>query len=157
MSAFIMRNESIGIILSAMHRHWDKCGGMVPRRVGKKASAKLSALSWLGNELMRMNVESVNYRYDEHTRFRRCNYAPLVRETIGDAAEDVAAVKEIACWMYQSCEMDDYKERWQWAVMERLEEVLAGIALQELGLEKWKGKAFDILTELDDWDKAPWD
>ena len=73
MSAFIMRNESIGIILSAMHKHWDKCGGMVPRRVGKKASAKLSALSWLGNELMRMNVESVNYRYDEHTRFRRCN------------------------------------------------------------------------------------
>ena len=157
MSAFIMRNEAIGIILSAMHRHWDKCGGMVPRRVGKKGGARLSALSWLGNELMRMNVESVNHRYNEHTRFRRCDYAPFVRETIGDAAEDVAAVKEIACWMYQSCEMKDYEERWQWAVMERLAEVLAGIALQELGVKSWKGEAYDILRERDEWDKAPWD
>ena len=91
------------------------------------------------------------------TRFRRCDYAPLVRETIGDAADDVAAVKEIACWMYQSCEMKGYEERWQWAVMERLAEVLAGIALQELGVKKWEGEAYDILKERDEWDKAPWD
>ena len=156
MSAFIMRNESIGIILSAMRRHWDRCGGLVPRRVGRGDGAILSALSWFGNELMRMNVESVNARYRERTRMRRFDYGPAIQQG-GGALDDVAAAKEIACWMYQSCEMEGYGDRWQWAVMDRLAEVLSGIALRGLGVEKWEGTANDALRERQEWDAAPWD
>ena len=52
----------------------------------------------LANKLKQINVESVNYRYDEKTRPTKCKMYFREDLTIDDVA------KLIACWDYQSCE-----------------------------------------------------
>lgn len=52
----------------------------------------------LANKLKTINIESVNYRYDEKTRKSKCN----IKKTKEITANDFAVL--FSCWAYQSCE-----------------------------------------------------
>lgn len=52
----------------------------------------------LADQLKRINIQSVNYRYSEKTRATRCKLSA----TDGLTHSDI--VKLIQCWDYQSCE-----------------------------------------------------
>lgn len=53
----------------------------------------------LANKLKSINIESVNYRYNEKTCKSKCK---LVINSVPYSNDDVA--KLIKCWDYQSCE-----------------------------------------------------
>lgn len=57
----------------------------------------------IANELKRENIKSVNYRYKEATRFKKCN----IDQADVLPPEDVVALCD--CLDYQSCEHPDYK------------------------------------------------
>lgn len=52
----------------------------------------------LANKLKAININSVNYRYNEKTRKSKCN----IKKTKVITANDFAAL--FSCWAYQSCE-----------------------------------------------------
>ena len=52
----------------------------------------------LANKLKKINIESVNYRYNEKSRAVRCKMG----KTLVIGANDFAAL--FSCWDYQSCE-----------------------------------------------------
>lgn len=52
----------------------------------------------LANKLKRINMQSVDYRYNEKTRFSKCK----INDYLQINANDFAAL--FACWDYQSCE-----------------------------------------------------
>ncbi len=54
----------------------------------------------LADNLKRINIESVNYRYNEKTPKRKCKVNKTVNSVF--SARDIA--KLIECWDYQSCE-----------------------------------------------------
>lgn len=54
----------------------------------------------LANKLKAINIESVNYRYNEKTPKRKCKITRIVGMVF--SASDIE--KLIACWDYQACE-----------------------------------------------------
>lgn len=52
----------------------------------------------LANKLKKINIESVNYRYDDTMRKSKCS----IKKTTEITANDFAAL--FSCWDYQSCE-----------------------------------------------------
>jgi len=58
----------------------------------------------LANTLKRENIKSVNYRYREKTRFKKCDTS---KADLGVSPADVVALCD--CLDYQSCEHPDYK------------------------------------------------
>ena len=54
----------------------------------------------LADNLKRINIESVNYRYNEKTPKRKCKINGILDNVF--SARDIA--KLIACWDYQACE-----------------------------------------------------
>lgn len=52
----------------------------------------------LANKLKKINIDSVNYRYNEKSRAVRCK----MDKTMEIGANDFAAL--FACWDYQACE-----------------------------------------------------
>lgn len=53
----------------------------------------------LANRMKRVNINSVNYRYNESTKYRKCS---MKQVCIIYSKHDIA--KLIDCWDYQSCE-----------------------------------------------------
>jgi hypothetical protein len=81
MSAFIMNDSDFYLIAKAVQ----------PSNVGEFADM-----------LKRININSVNFRYNEKTRFYKCKFPDVV----SNIAPNINRVKDlINCWTYQSCEM----------------------------------------------------
>lgn len=55
--------------------------------------------------LLRENIRSVNYRYDEHGRTRKFTAAEIDRAPVLSAD---ALLKQVHCLRYQSCERPDF-------------------------------------------------
>lgn len=72
-----------------------------------ESAGKLKDLSGMAQEiadaLKRENIKSVNYRYREKTRFKKCDI--LKADVL--PPEDIVALCD--CLDYQSCEHPDYK------------------------------------------------
>lgn len=58
----------------------------------------------LADQLKRVNIQSVNYRYGEKTRATRCKLVATPGLTHADI------MQLVACWSYQSCEKSDSLE-----------------------------------------------
>lgn len=64
-------------------------------------------IQYLANKLKSINIDSINYRYNENTRKSKCkiiNDFNTVRYTKYDI------IRLIQCWDYQSCEKGDNQE-----------------------------------------------
>ncbi len=56
----------------------------------------------LADKLKSINIQSVNYRYNEKTKKTKCK---LTRDNINYSTSDI--IRLIQCWNYQSCEKGD--------------------------------------------------
>ena len=57
----------------------------------------------LANKLKRINIASVNYRYNEKTKNSKCKF--IINDTVKYTGSDI--IRLIQCWSYQSCEDDN--------------------------------------------------
>lgn len=74
----------------------------------------------LGKEFLKLNIESVNYRYNDNENFEYAeNYK--FKDTNCNL---VQAIKSIRFLMYQSCEIEGYKNNRTYQKMERLKNYL---------------------------------
>ena len=161
MSAFVVSNKSIACVLRAMDQKWEKCGNLLP---AGRHKTKEDILNSFGNELLKMNIDSVNYRYDDSIKARKVNFKKML-DGDGNSFKALAcAVKQIRCWEYQSCELDYYDGYWQWVVMDKLHNVLLDRCMEEMG-EVFVGdkgdaqsyeRKFDKLSRTDEYDRAMW-
>ena len=82
-------------------------------------------LSRIGKKFLRLNIESVNYRYSENTDF---DYAENYNFKDTDASIK-QAIKNLSCLMYQSCEEENYKEKTTYKQLEKLKELYTSAML----------------------------
>jgi len=70
---------------------------------GKAPPSNEEAMRWIGQQLLRENVRSVNYRYGERDRVGK--YEPPKPD---GSLKAIAIAKLLECLDYQSCERRDY-------------------------------------------------
>ena len=58
----------------------------------------------LSNKLKAINIDSVNYRYNEKSRKTKCNTTEFDEINIGNIANKYEMLQLISCWNYQACE-----------------------------------------------------
>jgi|688.fasta_scaffold178836_7 hypothetical protein len=101
----------------------------------------------IANELFKENLDSVNFRYSEVTKFKKwtslvpnLNVLPLVE-----------LYKAILCLDYQSCEHDGWYESKAQTLLNNLIAVIVPKILKEFNLT-----TEDEIASLDAYTKAPW-
>lgn len=57
--------------------------------------------------LKRININSVNYRYSENTRFRKVKFPDTIQDS---KLTKLEIIRLIECWKYQACEMPNNLE-----------------------------------------------
>ena len=126
MSAFVLSEEAYSSICSAIYTYRDalpKGDGQFGTNLHPRWDADImEALIWLKRMLLQMNVESVNYRYDETEGLP--DYTIDV-EPFPDDAETrrekvTEALRYVHSWEYQSCELPNFERWWQWQLMDCL-------------------------------------
>ena len=86
MSAYIMSDSAI----------FDIAQNVQPNNIGQFADM-----------LKRINIQSVNYRYNENTRFRKVKFPDVIQYSILSKSD---VIRLIECWQYQACEMHNSLE-----------------------------------------------
>lgn len=77
----------------------------------------------LGKEFLKLNIESVNYRYSNHEPIHE-DYANFYKFNCVDKISIAQALKSLKCLMYQSCEIENYKENPTYKKMQKLEKII---------------------------------
>lgn len=86
MSAYVMSDESIFNIAQSL---------------------TLDNIGQFADMLKRININSVNYRYSENTRFRKVKFPDTIQD---NKATKLETIRLIECWQYQACEMPNSLE-----------------------------------------------
>lgn len=123
MSAFIVSDEQINTIVSYAAKH-----GLIGLSTMKATAAML----------YKANVESVNYRYDEHTKTTGFKFVPV---DIKDIA-DVTIAKLCDCLDYQSCELKTWPTSEACKLVEKIRKHAGGL---DIGRDQQPG-----------YNEAPW-
>lgn len=84
---------------------------------------------WLGQLLVDENYRSVNYRYDEDTKPHKYEWKELKKWDYG------VLLGCIRCYIYQSCETDDWKDTEAYSWISRLRTYLLDALVDTLGYE----------------------
>ena len=117
MSAFVVSNNTIKRVASIIA---NVCNDAEPAITGASAEEIKNLFSDCNKDvykiaarLYKVNVQSVNYRYDENssTRFSKKNFGSVdpsefILET-PEAQSTFQAYASVRCWIYQSCERPD--------------------------------------------------
>ena len=117
MSAFVVSNNTIKRVASIIA---NVCNDKEPAITGASAEEIKKLFSDCNKDvykiaarLYKVNVQSVNYRYDENssTRFSKKNFGSVepsefILET-PEAQSTFQAYASVRCWIYQSCERPD--------------------------------------------------
>jgi hypothetical protein len=98
-----------------------------------------------GQILWDENYRSVNSRYDDNESPRQYEFTPYPVETLST----IAQIKQARCYIYQTCETDDYAQ----TVAIMFAETLATILEQEGNFYIPSGKS---VRDLPGWESAPW-
>lgn len=126
MSAFVLSEKAYSSICSAiltykdelpkgefkfgldLHPHWE--------------SDIHDVLFWLKRMLLLMNVESVNYRYDEFDGIPdyTVDLEEFPEDVEGQKNAVTKALRHAHSWHYQSCEIPNCEQWWQFRLMECL-------------------------------------
>ena len=70
---------------------------------GVEKDLPIEVFQFIANELKKVNIKSVNYRYDDNVRITQCKLS----KAIPISSEE--ALSMAACLEYQSCELKDYQ------------------------------------------------
>lgn len=123
MSAFVVSDECMGVILAAIKRYADQ----LPLYFGDFKQDYI--LNWLGNNLLKFNHESVNSCYNENDEYIA---RELKAKEMSDKKEDlIKMAKQVHCWKYQSCNVPGYFYCWPFELMQRLDMILCREILQK--------------------------
>ncbi len=134
MSAFVCGKHIFERILSAIITYKDRMKNAVPKWDGKS----IGTLDDIGNELYRMNVDSVNFLYANHKPMKFVPYDGFAIKKMSKVrlkSQLVDACRSIHSWQYQSCELDDWQSYWQWKLVKTLENILNCELLRMCGKE----------------------
>lgn len=126
MSAFIVNYSVINNILSIAENHelMTKCCYLKRELTNIFGQNKYGfideeILNNAGQKFLELNIDSVNYRYNEEEDYI---YAEEYRYK-NTKASLIQAIKSLNCLMYQSCEIENYKENPTYKKMERLKKL----------------------------------
>ena len=97
MSAFILSDKHFQIIAD-----------YIVSIISNKSEGRVNlSLQDFANKLKKINIDSVNFRYNEKTRFSKVKLNPefsFIRYNKSDI------IRLIQCWIYQSCENESHIE-----------------------------------------------
>lgn len=157
MSAFVVSNNTIKRVASIIA---NVCNDKEPAITGASAEEIKKLFSDCNKDvykiaarLYKVNVESVNYRYDENssTRFSKKSFGTVdpsefILET-PEAQSTFQAYKSVCCWIYQSCERPDCNEN----------KYYRAVSILSDSLENFIGMDGDRIRNCGQWDHAMWD
>ena len=95
MSAFLCSDLHLSVIAKYCIRQGTTCTGISDEQ-------RKGLIQDLANKLKRINIASVNYRYEEKSKFSRCRLQKLKEDDSLLSENDVEML--IRCWDYQACE-----------------------------------------------------
>ena len=127
MSAFICNHETIDNILSIVQNHdWLRKDCFLDKELRKAITNDVDGfltnkvLTELGKKFLRLNIKSVNFRYDENIKYDHANsYKFKYREV-----PIIQSIKSLHCLMYQSCEIHNFLKNKTYKKMKELEKIL---------------------------------
>lgn len=157
MSAFVVSNNTIKRVASIIA---NVCNDVEPAITGASAE-EIKKLFFdckkdvykIAARLYKVNVESVNYRYDENssTRFSKKSFGTVepsefILET-PEAQSTFQAYKSVCCWIYQSCERPDCNEN----------KYYQGVNILSDCLESFIGMDGKEIRRCEQWKNVMWD
>lgn len=157
MSAFVVGDATIDVMLDCLiaavsqrpyfsRLYWRDAAGQ-PKFFDRHDAEDIEKLTALGNMLLAENARSVGFRYSEGQN--PCallyRYRPAPREVwlhpAGRTPSSVitanAALKNIACYEYQTCECDDWEDTEAYRFCAALKERIAETALPGRNDDPW--------------------
>ena len=157
MSAFVVSNNTLKRVASVIA---NVCNDVEPAITGASAEEIKKLFSDCNKDvykiaarLYKVNVESVNYRYNENslTRFSKKAFGTVdpsefILET-PEAQSTFQAYKSVRCWIYQSCERPDCNENKYYRAVNILSD----------SLESFIGMDGDRIRKSAQWDHVMWD
>ena len=157
MSAFIVSNKTLkriaSIIANVCNDNEPAISGEAAEKIKDLFSDCTKDVYKIAARLYKVNVESVNYRYDENssTRFSKksfgtVNPSEFILET-PEAQSTFQAYKSVRCWIYQSCERPDCNENKYYRAVNILSD----------SLESFIGMDGDRIRKSAQWDHVMWD
>ena len=92
--------------------------------IGSKGDCYIiDELTKIGKEFLKLNTDSVNFRYDEPATEEDLNY--INEYEFNDCGSSIVqSIKSVQCLMYQSCEVDNYKDNETYKKLEILLDLL---------------------------------
>ncbi len=127
MSAFIVGHKNINNILSIMYNY-----DYLRKHYGLERELKEffgtdndgfvseKVLTKLGQQFLRLNIRSVNFRYDEDIDNKHANSYKFEFRKVPIAQ----SIKSLHCLMYQSCEIPKYQKNATYKKMMKLSKIL---------------------------------
>ena len=157
MSAFVVSNNTIKRVASIIA---NVCNDVEPAITGASAEEIKNLFSDCNKDvykiaarLYKVNVQSVNYRYDENssTRFSKKNFGSVdpsefILET-PEAQSTFQAYASVRCWIYQSCERHDCNEN----------KYYQGVNILSDCLESFIGMDGKEIRRCEQWKHIMWD
>lgn len=114
MSAFVLGNHHISAMLTAARKYSVHRGASY--RWHNETVYFLGNESELGQKLLNENYRSVNTRYGEDEQ------APKFNMIVDRQWSAVELIKLCDCYIYQTCETDNFRETEAWAIVQALRE-----------------------------------
>ena len=157
MSAFVVSNNTIKRVASIIA---NVCNDVEPAITGASAEEIKNLFSDCNKDvykiaarLYKVNVQSVNYRYNENcsTRFSKKSFGTVepsefILET-PEAQSTFQAYKSVRCWIYQSCERPDCNENKYYRAVNILSDSLVNF----IGIDS------DKIVNCEQWNNVMWD
>ena len=157
MSAFVVSDNTLKRVASIIA---NVCNDAEPAITGASAEEIKNLFSDCNKDvykiaarLYKVNVQSVNYRYDENssTRFSKKSLGPVnpsefILET-PDAQSTFQAYASVRCWIYQSCERPDCNENKYYRAVNILSDCL----------ESFIGRDGKEIRRCEQWKHIMWD
>ena len=157
MSAFVVSDNTLKRVASIIA---NVCNDKEPAITGASAEEIKNLFSDCNKDvykiaarLYKVNVESVNYRYDENSSTR------LSKKSLGtvepsefilenpEAQSTFQSYASVRCWIYQSCERPDCNENKYYRAVNILSD----------SLESFIGMDGDRIRKSAQWDRVMWD
>lgn len=157
MSAFVVSNNTIkrvaSIIANVCNDNEPAITGASAEEIKKLFSDCNKDVYKIAVRLYKVNVESVNYRYNENssTRFSKKSFgtaepSEFILET-PEAQSTFQAYASVRCWIYQSCERPDCNENKYYRAVNILSD----------SLESFIGMDSDGIRKSVQWEHVMWD
>lgn len=156
MSAFVVSNNTIKRVASIIA---NVCNDKEPAITGASAEEIKNLFSDCNKDvykiaarLYKVNVESVNYRYNENcsTRFSKKSFGTVnpseyILET-PESQSTFQAYASVRCWIYQSCERPDCNENKYYRAVNILSD----------SIESFIGKNSSEIGNCEQWENVMW-